>query len=150
MRWILIFLTLNMGLFIIISDLTSIAKILYTVILLLRGQFCTLANILGYYWPRCLDSRPGSPRGQYTSRQSGPGCRLQSDSTSDVLCADRGEATQGTRGMGREIGILETEASNKTGHTAACYTGGPSANVQSVACWQIPKQPPWILNIVCP
>ena len=55
---------------------------------------------------RCLDSH------HVASSVTRPaGCRVQSDSTSDVLCADRLRLTQGTRdrGMGREIiGILET------------------------------------------
>ena len=95
---------------------------LFTVILLsLEARFAPL-QISWVIIGRCLDSRPGqgTPRGQYTSTSLAGAGSVQSDSTSDVLCADR-ERLRGP-GMGREIGILETEASNKTGH-AACYGG---------------------------
>ena len=90
-----------------------------------------------------------SPRGQYTSRQSGPGCRLQSDSTSDVLCADREERLlRGPAAWGGKLGSWKLRRAIKL-VTQQRVTGG-RANVQSMECWQIPKQPPWILNIVCP
>ena len=76
--------------------MTSIAKMLFTVILLsLEARFAPL-QISWVIIGRCLDSRPGGHHVASTPVTSLAGAgSVQSDSTSDVLCADR--EAQGTR-----------------------------------------------------
>ena len=87
-----------------ISDLTSMAKLLcwpsswFPRIWTLACKYPARVNIC-----RCLDSRPGWASSHHVASIVTSLGRGQSDSTSDVLCADRG-----LRGSAAWVGILET------------------------------------------